>query len=176
MSIAELITPFIPSLNVILGTLIAMLGARLQFWSSERIQRARLKADKLERAYTLCQKISEGYKREIINAKRHLPAHPDKYRELRQHPGSEISELKMLIKSYVPRLSACLQQVDNGHKPLKEAFDKIDNHPSTDASFSGTDFPALFQLWDRNLDVLNTGLTDIKRGIEDDLLMLTKSK
>ncbi|CAH0230195.1 hypothetical protein SRABI118_02448 [Massilia sp. Bi118] len=175
MPIDELITPLTPSLNIMLGALAATLAARLQFWSTERTQKARLKVEKLERAYQLSQKIAEGYKREIINAKRHLPAHPDKYNEYRQHLGSEVSELKMVIRSYAPSLSACLQQVENGHKPLKEAFEEIDSQIAMGTPLTGIDFPALFQLWEGYLKLLNQGLVGIKRGIEEQLLALTKN-
>lgn len=61
-------------------------------------------------------------KREIVNAKRFLPRDPVTYLQQRNHSGAEMSELKMLIRSYAKNLSASLEAIDNGHKPLKNPF------------------------------------------------------
>lgn len=175
MPLADVMTPFLPTISAAVGALIALGGIRYQLSANERVQMTRLKIEKLERIYLLCQMVCEGHSREINNAKKHLPARPDQYLELRQHPGMEMSELKMLIRSYLPSLSPSLQLIDSGHKPLKEAFHTITQQIITGASLAGTDFKVQFQLWDSHLETVFRGADEIKGGVARQLLALTKS-
>lgn len=170
----DVLKALIPSLNILLGAFIAWLGARYQAWVNDRIHKARLKTEKLERAYLLCQSIYDGHRREINNARRHLPSEPEKFMEARQHPGMEMSELKMLIRSYTPELADSLQLIDTGHEPLKKAFRKLEQDVLAKHAFDAQSLNDGFSLWDRHLQDLSAGSNAIKRGLEQELLRLTK--
>lgn len=170
----EILKALVPSLNILLGAFAAWLGARYQAWVNDRIQKARLKTEKLERAYMLCQSIYDGHRREINKAKSHLPSDPGKFMEARQHPGMEMSELKMLIRSYTPELADSLQLIDTGHEPLKKAFRKLEQQVLEKHAFDQQELSRSFGLWEQHLNDLGTGSNAIKRGLEQELLKLTK--
>lgn len=94
-------------------------------------QKRKVKIEKLERIYSLCQKLYDGHKKQINNARHHLPHNREEYLENRVHPGEEMSEIKMLIRSYFPELINFMDELDNGHKNLKATFDQIDNDLAT---------------------------------------------
>lgn len=172
--LANILKDVTSTLHIVLGALIAWLGSWYQNRLNGQAQKARLKAEKLERAYLLCQSIYDGHRREINNAKRYIPSEPGKFLEARLHPGMEMSELKMLIRSYTPALAASLDLLDTGHVPLKKAFRKLDEDVLNKHVFDAQALAQDFKKWDRHLQDLSDGANAIKMGLEQELLQLTK--
>ena len=114
------------SLKILLGALAAVMGAYIQSKLADKNSKAKLKTEKFERIYALCQAVYDGHRREIINARKYFIKKPEKFLENRNHPGSEMSELKMLISSYAPDLEALIKVIDDGHSPLKKIFVEFD--------------------------------------------------
>lgn len=167
----ELLTDFIKGL---FGALLALMGSYYQIRVSEKNTKARLKAEKLERAYFLCQAIYDGHKREIANARKNLPHYTERYIEERRHPGVEMSELKMLIRGYIPSLAPLLESIDNGHAPLKKAFTALDNQVLSKEPFASGDPEGKLRTWEAHLQAVSKGSSAIKSGIEKELNSLTK--
>lgn len=169
VSMEEFIAVLKDSLNVLLGALAALLGALVQVRLGERRERERLRTEKLERAYFLCQAVFDGHKREITNAKRFLPNEAEAYLQQRNHPGAEMSELKMLIRSYAKELAPSLRSIDNGHEPLKKSFRELDGLILGRETPSQVDFEDRFKQWDVYLNALSQGSSEIKTGLEKEL-------
>jgi len=167
----ETIEALKPLLLVILGSLGSIWGGILLFRVSDNSRRNTLLCSKLERAYELCQRVYDGHKREIGNARTFLPLEPSKYIEKRCHPGIEMSELKMLVRAYFRDLEKHLDTLDSGHNPLKESFAKLDAivangglHPLANPSFDLA-FPAS-KAWDNQLKLLSKGSFELKKALE----------
>lgn len=170
----EIISALTESLNILLGALAALAGTLLQARLSERNNKRRLKAEKLERAYLLCQAVYDGHNREIINAKRYLPNSPEKYSEHRKHPGAEMSELKMLIRTHAKELSGSLTSIDSGHEPLKQSFRELDRVILSGALPNADALAARFNQWDIFLKNLSKGSSEIKKGLENKIGSLSE--
>ncbi len=65
-------------------------------------------------------------KNEIRKAHMYLPTNKEMFLKNRNHPGKESSELKMLIKSYIPENINLLIKYDEGHQRLKQDFYRIE--------------------------------------------------
>jgi len=148
-------------------------GALIQSRLSEANRKNRLLAEKLERAYMLCQDIYDGHKREMLNAVNNLPDSPTLFLERRNHPGKEVSELKMLIRSYAPDLKIKLVQLDKGHEPLKKEFRKLEQLVAS-GNISELSITEKNQQWEGYLSELGQGSNGIKAGIESVLNRLVK--
>jgi len=154
------------ALYIVLGALCATLGGFIQSRLNEKNKKSALLANKLERAYELCQEIYDGHNREIINARKHLPHDKDSFLENRRHPGKETSELKMLIRSYSPDISGNLETIDNGHGELKKSFIKIEEMLLSSDLFTTEEFNQKATEWLGYLEVLGRGSYSLKRDIE----------
>lgn len=122
------------------GGLVAMLGAIVQNRLAGSQAKIRLRLEKLERAYSLCQQVYDGHLREINNAKTHRLNNPSEFLRLRQHPGAEMSELKMIIRCHFSDLEGDLEHLDSGHAPLKRLFIMIENSARSLESISQEHF------------------------------------
>jgi hypothetical protein len=167
----EIIDALTPLLLVILGSLGSIWGGLLHFKISDNSRRNSLLCSKLERAYELCQRVYDGHKREIGNARNFLPLEPSKYIEKRCHPGVEMSELKMLVRAYFRDLEKHLDTLDSGHNPLKNSFAKLDvavakrqlyvmEKPSLNLAFPAS------RDWDGHLKLLSKGSFNLKKELE----------
>ena len=167
----EILEALKPLLLVLLGSLTAILGGFFQFRISDKSRKNTLLSIKLERAYTLCQIIYDSHKREIANARIFLPHNPSAFIEKRNHPGLEMSELKMLIRAYTPDLKCHLENIDLGHNPLKSSFARIDKSV-TEGRFGVTTNLSILRAdpdsrnWDNHLAALSKGSFDLKKALE----------
>ncbi|MBT0664678.1 hypothetical protein KI809_10245 [Geobacter pelophilus] len=165
---------FVGSLNVVLGALCGYGGAFLQSRLNEKNTKKKLLAEKLETAYGLCQAIYDGHRREMINARQNLPADKDTFLNNRNHPGSDVSRLKMLIRSYAPDLVPHLETLDGGHTPLKNNFIELEKKVLSGHGITEGEIPGLYREWEGYLTVLGQGTNKIKAGIERQLNALAK--
>ena len=168
----EILEAFKPLLLVLLGSLTAILGGFFQFRVSDKSRKITLLSTKLERAYELCQLIYDGHKREINNARIFLPYNPDKYAEKRNHPGMEMSELKMLIRAYMPDLNPQLENLDKGHKPLTKSFNTLDQAVAqglfgTTRAFTILQADRDSRKWNDYLALLSKGSFELKKSLEE---------
>ena len=161
-----LISEVSSSLNIILGACCALLGGLFQSRISEKNRKRHIHAEKLERAYMLCQEIYDGHKREMLNAVNNLPYSPKLFLELRNHPGKETSELKMLIRCYAPELSPKLKELDKGHNPLRKDFRELEKRVASGETNFKPGIVELDQQWQSYLSQLGQGTNGIKAGIE----------
>ncbi|MDC9524290.1 hypothetical protein PSH54_02070 [Pseudoalteromonas sp. Angola-30] len=168
----EILKALNPLLLILLGSLISILGGIFQFRVSDNSRKITLLSSKLERAYELCQLIYDGHKREVSNAQIFLPYNSSIYIDKRCHPGVEMSELKMLIRAYIPELKKHLEKLDSGHKPLKKSFTKIDK-AVIEGRFNSTPSLTLAQVdldsnnWSNHLALLSKGSFELKKALED---------
>ncbi len=153
----EFLTILGESVKILLGALAAIMGAYIQSKLADKNSKAKLKTDKFERIYALCQAVYDGHKSEISNARKNFIKKPEKYLENRNHPGSEMSELKMLIRSYSPDLEELITNIDAGHRPLKEIFDEFDKLALSKPSMTQSEF-------DEKLVICNLRLIDLGNG------------
>lgn len=121
----EIITALKDPLNILAGGLVAVIGAAVQSRLSHAQARSRLRLEKLERAYSLCQQVYDGYQREIYNLKSNRMARVDTYVDQHRRPGPEMSELKMLVRCYTPTLDKTLAAMNVEHTQLKELTKRI---------------------------------------------------
>lgn len=170
----EVILALQESLNILLGALAALAGALLQARLNEKSNKLRLKTEKLERAYFLCQAVYDGHTREVIIAKRYLPDNPEKYSEHRKHPGAEMSELKMLIRTHAQKLSTSLKSIDNGHEPLKKSFRELDHLVLAGVTPDKLKLEERYDQWDLFLKNLSKGSSEIKKGLEEKIRSLSE--
>jgi hypothetical protein len=87
---------------------------------SQRQSKSKLRLEKLERAYTLCQLIYDGYRKALLQAETLWRQNPQSYAAARTHPATEMSEFKMLTRCYFPFLESDLLRVDVHHQKIKE--------------------------------------------------------
>lgn len=160
---------FVGSINVVLGALCGYGVAFLQSRLNEKNTKKKLLAEKLETAYGLCQAIYDGHRREMINARQNLPADKATFLKNRNHPGSDVSQLKMLIRSYAPDLSPHLEELDNGHTPLKKTFIKLEKKVLSGLGITEDEIAGCYREWEVNLTTLGQGINKIKKGIENQL-------
>ena len=172
LTVAEIFKELVPSLNIILGALMALVGARYQSWVNNRAEKARLKCEKLERAYKLCQAIYDGHRKEVNNAKQHIASSPKKFIENRKHPGTEMSELKMLIRCYIPSLTTSLVEIDKGHAPLKKDLREIEDIALQNKALTAAELKTKLAIWENHLKSLSHGSNIIKAGLEKELRKL----
>lgn len=121
----EIITALKDPLNILAGGLVAMVGAVVQSRLSHAQAKSKLRLEKLERAYSLCQQVYDGYQREIYNLKSNRLARVATYVDQHKRPGPEMSELKMLVRCYTPTLERTLGAMDVEHTQLKELTKRI---------------------------------------------------
>jgi hypothetical protein len=81
---------------------------------------------KCERIYNLCQLLYDGHRDELQKLQMSETATAKTWIKSRNHPGSSMSELKMLVKMYAPSLTTQIQALDLPHQALKIAFIAID--------------------------------------------------
>jgi hypothetical protein len=160
------------SVKIVLGAGAAIMGAYFQSKLADKKSKANLKTEKFERIYYLCQAVYDGHRKEIINARKYFIKKPEKYLENRNHPGSEMSELKMLISSYAPDLEFLIEIIDKGHRPLKEAFVEFDRVALAKPPILQTELDnRLVTCTERLVDVGN-GANEIKSNIAKQLKAL----
>lgn len=121
----EILTALKDPLNILAGGLVAVVGAVVQSRLSHSQARSRLRLEKLERAYSLCQQVYDGYQREIYNLRNNRMARPGNYVDQHRRPGPEMSELKMLVRCYTPRLEPTLAAMNVEHTQLKELTKRL---------------------------------------------------
>lgn len=126
MNVVEILGAMKEFFAVLGGALAATLGAVVQSRLANVQAKAKLRLEKLERAYALCQLVYDGHLRELNNFKKHGISDAEEFLKLRKHPGAEMSELKMLVRCYIPKLESDLQALDKGHGPLKQMFAKLE--------------------------------------------------
>lgn len=165
---------FVKSLNILLGALCGYGGAFLQSRLNEKNTKKKLLAEKLETAYGLCQAIYDGHRREMINARQNLPADKDTFLKSRNHPGSEVSQLKMLIRSYAPDLAPHLKTLDGGHAQLKKSFFDLEKKVLSGHGITEAEIAGCYSEWEKYLNILGQGTNKIKAGIEGQLNALAK--
>ncbi len=168
------LTEIFKSFNVLLGALCALLGAFVQKRFEEKYRKNAFLAQKLERAYLLCQEIYDGHNREINNALKTLPQNAKEFLDKRNHPGKETSELKMLIRSYAPDTANDLIDIDKGHDPLKKQFIELEKKLLSGNSITQTELDQYNVVWQEKLKLLGDGSLSLKRKIEKKLNKLVK--
>jgi hypothetical protein len=164
----------VKSLNVLLGALCGYGGAFLQSRLSEKNTKKKLLTEKLETAYGLCQAIYDGHRREMMNARQNLPTDKDTFLKNRNHPGSEVSQLKMLLRSYAPDLAPHLKTLDGGHARLKESFFNLEKKVLSGHGITEAEITKCYGEWENYLATLGKGTNKIKAGIEGQLNALAK--
>lgn len=132
-------------------------------------QKRKVKIEKLERIYSLCQKLYDVHKKQVDNAKHNLPHKRDNYLENRSHPGEEMSEIKMLVRSYFPDLKQHLHKLDEGHTNLKSTFEKLDN----DLTKSGYVGPTPPDSLVSDLAISSAGSKQLKEKVSEKLIELS---
>jgi hypothetical protein len=170
ITLTEIIEALNPALLVLIGSLTALLAGLIQFRIGERARKRDILISKYERAYGLCQEIYDGHKREIRNAKKFLPSQVEKFIELRNHPGKEVSELKMIVKAYLPEIKSSLEVLDSGHTPLKKLFKKIDMATNDEVLRELCDYNSM----EKYLENLGKGSNQIKSHIEKTIKKLVR--
>ncbi|MEZ0231231.1 MAG: hypothetical protein ACAH12_00195 [Methylophilaceae bacterium] len=165
---------FFSSLNIVLGALCGLGGAIIQNNLLAKNTKKQLLATKLERAYVLCQLIYDGHKREISNAKKNLPNNIPEYLNKRNHPGAEMSEVKLILRGYAPNISNNLTFLDNGHEPLKLAFIELDEKINSGSIPTSVELSTLFKVYDNHLKTLSVGSNKVKADIINELNNLIK--
>lgn len=173
MSSTDPFTALSAMINVLIGAGAAYLGGSLQARHNERLQKTRIQIEKLERAHMLAQQIYDGHKREIGKARKYLPADPHAFSSARQHPGMEMSELKMLITIYLPSLKGSLEPIKAEHASLKTSFKTVDDQVLGEVQLYKADCLQTFRAWEQNLEDLGKGCDALKRGLEAELQRLT---
>ena len=161
-------------LNIVLGATAAIIGGLIQSRRDQKQSNARLKAEKLERAYSLCQEIYDRHKQQVDIARLYLPSDRASYRDARKHPGAEMSELKMLVRCYSPSLAHLLESIDAGHKPLKVRFAELDEMSFPGATMDTQVVGKILNDLDLYLRAVSKGSGDIKSGIEKELLSISE--
>jgi len=168
------ITELFKSLNIVLGALCAVLGAVLQSRYNEKHKQKALLCEKLERSYSLCQSIYDGHQQEINNALAYLPLNKEEFLRNRNHPGKETSELKMLLRSYVPDITYHLAQFDEGHTPLKDQFYELEQSLHSGTNITRDEINQKSIEWKEKLQILGNASHKIKLAISSKLHDITK--
>jgi hypothetical protein len=165
MSVNDVLA-FKDQLNLLLGALITYIGFYIQGRLSAKQLRNKLLLEKIERAYTLCQLVYEGHKREIENARKNFLSNRKVYISKRKHPGQEMSELKMLLRCYVPELNPFEVTLNLSHKPLKdELFKILDESTSIEKSFDSAEFDSVMIKCDDHLKHLGETTVQLKKKL-----------
>ena len=157
-------------LGVLAGGLMAILGIHSQARLGASQERRRLRAEKLERAYLLCQAVYDGHKQELVKARRLLPAQTTEFSQSRKHPGAEMSELKMLVRCYAAAYAHDLKGMEDAHSALKKGFLDLEDRLGT---ASPDDLQQNIEAFLPHLDALGLGADVMKRSLEgclDDLV------
>lgn len=160
--------------GVLLGALCTYGGFRIQGRLQEQARKKSLLAEKLERAYELCQLVYEGHRHEINNARINIPHDVDRFKKSRKHPGNEMSELRMLIKSYARDLDTDLESLGEKHGHLKLSFLDIDDRVIEMKGLSGTELETIYETWREDLVLLGDASSELKVNIADKLNELVK--
>ena len=124
-STVEILTALKDPLNILAGGLVAVVGAVVQSRLSHAQAKSKLRLEKLERAYSLCQQVYDGYQREIYNLKSNRLSRVATYVDQHKRPGPEMSELKMLVRCYTPELERTLEAMNVEHTQLKELTKRL---------------------------------------------------
>lgn len=166
----EILTALKDPLQILAGGLVAVIGAAVQSRLSHSQARSRLRLEKLKRAYSLCQQVYDGYQREIYNLKSNRMARVDTYVDQHRRPGPEMSELKMLVRCYTPKLDRTLAAMNVEHTQLKELTKRI----YADAIAGRTPEPDEFAKDCADADTWLTGLGDCCNKMKEDLSCLVR--
>jgi hypothetical protein len=167
MTSAELLTALKDPLMLLGGGFMAMLGAIVQNRLGSSQARSKLRLEKVERAYSLCQQVYDGHLREINNAKLNRLTQPTEFLKNRRHPGTEMSELKMVVRCYFPDLDGYLKKLDEGHAPLKAMFTAAEDIARSGSPLSQEIFFAECKQAELHLAVLGEASNQLKRRIAD---------
>jgi hypothetical protein len=162
MTSVEVIAALKEPLMLLGGGFMAMLGAVVQNRLGSSQSRSKLRLEKLERAYSLCQQVYDGHLREINNAKLNRLNQPAEFLKNRRHPGAEMSELKMVIRCYFPDLGEDLKKLDEGHAPLKAMFTTAEDLARSGSPLSQEDFLADSKQSELLLGVLGEASNQLK--------------
>jgi hypothetical protein len=159
----------ISSLNIVLGALCALGGAMIQQRLSAKSKKRELLVQKLERAYELCQLVYEGHRREINNAKKHLPVEKEKFIKERNHPGNEMSELHMLINSYAIDLKSELNNFADAHGEIKDSFRELDSKVLNSEELSAEEYERKKEVWSGMLSSIGHTSKNLKTKLAEKL-------
>ena len=160
---SEFITLYREELNLVLGAAIAYLGFFIQARASSQQSKKQLFLEKIERCYALCQLVYDGHKREITNATKNFMVNKELYLSNRNHPGQEMSELRMILRCYVPKLTKFEAEFDKSHKSLKdEIFRMLDDAVLTGQSIELNEFEAEMRRCDSLLNQLAKVTSELK--------------
>jgi hypothetical protein len=165
----EILKYIVTSLNVVLGAVCALGGALIQSRLSEKMKNQRLLVEKLENAYKLCQLIYDAHRKEIINAKNNLPQCIEDYLKERNHPGTEMSELRMLVNSYSREFIDELEKIGCSHSKLKQSFRELDTIVIENGSIDQDELDLTYEQWKRDLDFLGSASRELKISLSNKL-------
>lgn len=174
MDLTELISSLSGPLNVIAGAFATLLGMVIQTRMTGAQAKSKLRLEKLERAYSLCQLVYDGHLREIKNFKSYRQSQPSDFLKNRKHPGAEMSELKMLVRCYVPEMSSEIERLDNGHGPLKRMFEKFENEVRGHGNDASVSFVSDCLKVEEFLVVLGEASTGLKLKLASATIQYTK--
>ncbi len=158
----NILTELAKSINIIIGALCTIMGGVIQNKYNENYKKKRLYSEKLERIYFLCQAVFDGHKNEIRKALMYLPTNKEMFLKNRNHPGKESSELKMLIKSYIPENKNLLIKYDEGHQRLKQDFYSIEQEILENEHFDKYRLEEYNKNWIEYIKILGIASDQIK--------------
>jgi hypothetical protein len=166
----EIITALKDPLNILAGGLVAVVGAAVQSRLSHAQAKSKLRLEKLERAYSLCQQVYDGYQRELYNLKSNRLSRVATYVDQHQRPGPQMSELKMLVRCYTPTLERTLETMNVEHTQLKELTKRI----YADAIAGQTPAPDEFAKDCANADAWLACLGDCSNAMKQELSRMVR--
>lgn len=169
-NIVEIVTALKDPLNILAGGLVAVVGAVVQSRLSHAQAKSKLRLEKLERAYSLCQQVYDGYQREIYNLKSNRLSRVATYVDQHKRPGPEMSELKMLVRCYTPNLGRTLDAMNVEHTQLKELTKRI----YAEAIAGQTPPPDAFEKDCANADAWLACLGDCCNKMKEDLSCMVR--
>jgi len=171
---SEIVTGVFGLFGVILGAACTYLAGLFQWKAQEATQKKLLLSEKLERAYQLCQLAFEGHRREINSARKNLPQDLSGFINARNHPGNEMSELRMLIQIYANDLSIKLEDFGTIHSSLKKSFRDIDAKALEMKMMNPTELEQEYTKWKHELELLGDASSCLKIAIAEKASALTK--
>ncbi|SMX29855.1 hypothetical protein TRP8649_03994 [Pelagimonas phthalicica] len=118
-----------PELLRFLGTIIGggLAGGIALFirYLSGKAEKRRKRSEKLERAFLLSQEIYDSHSDRIDWLKTLDRPKPHEWFNAPRHPGSEMAELKYIIRGYFGAIEPHLLEYYRGHQCLKDVFREL---------------------------------------------------
>lgn len=167
MDTTEFIKALQQSLQVLTGGLVAIIGAVVQNRLTANREKTKIRLEKLEATYVLCQSTYDGHLREINNAKSLWKngLSGQEYLKNRHHPGAEMSELKMLVRCYFPQMDAVLSPMAAAHADLKKTFVHLDDAVRLAQPHTQADWAVFCTQADEALDRLGQASMELKNAL-----------